>query len=92
MGIRAKFLHAGDSLHGDVGALEIGDVICLLSYSGETAEILNLVEHLKTRGHQRLLGITSKSNSSLEAACAECTYLNCSKLPSLPRAERIFVC
>lgn len=90
MGVKAKFLHAGDSLHGDVGALEIGDVICLLSYSGETAEILGLVEHLKTRGHRRLIGVTSKPNSSLEFAGAKCIYLNCSNgLPSVPSVPSV---
>jgi arabinose-5-phosphate isomerase len=46
-GATAYPLNAQDALHGDLGAVDEGDLAILLSYSGETAELLALLPHLK---------------------------------------------
>jgi arabinose-5-phosphate isomerase len=57
-------LNAQDALHGDLGVLDEGDVIVLLSYSGETQELLDLLPHLR-RTRVTLIAITGKAESAL---------------------------
>ena len=57
-------LNAQDALHGDLGVLDEGDVVVLLSYSGETQEILDLLPHLR-RVDARLIAITGNTASAL---------------------------
>lgn len=57
-GTPSHFLSAADAVHGDVGAVRDGDVVMLLSASGETDEIL------------RLLSIVKKLNHPVVAVCA----------------------
>ena len=42
-GTRAHFLHPAEAIHGDLGRVKSGDVVLLLSQSGETAEIVGLL-------------------------------------------------
>ncbi|HEY0795001.1 MAG TPA: KpsF/GutQ family sugar-phosphate isomerase [Acidisarcina sp.] len=49
-GTPAFFLHAADALHGDLGMLSPGDVLIVLSASGETEELVRLVAALKREG------------------------------------------
>lgn len=46
-GTPSFFLHAADALHGDLGSIARGDVLLALSYSGETEELLGLLDTLK---------------------------------------------
>jgi arabinose-5-phosphate isomerase len=48
-GTPAYFLHAGEASHGDLGMLMPGDVVLALSYSGETPEVVRLLEFANTR-------------------------------------------
>lgn len=57
-------LNAQDALHGDLGVLDEGDVVVLLSYSGETAELLTLLPHLR-RLNVTLIAITGSVASPL---------------------------
>ena len=57
-------LNAQDALHGDLGVLDEGDVVVLLSYSGETQELLELLPHLR-RIDARLIAITGNTESAL---------------------------
>ena len=57
-------LNAQDALHGDLGVLDEGDVVVLLSYSGETRELVDLLPHLR-RQKVTLIGITGGAESSL---------------------------
>lgn len=57
-------LDVGDALHGDLGVIDSGDLAILLSYSGETSELLDLLPHLKGLGLP-ILGITGGLNSTL---------------------------
>lgn len=43
-GTPSLFLHPADALHGDLGRLSRGDVVLVLSHSGETDEIIRLLE------------------------------------------------
>lgn len=49
-GTPAVFLHAADSVHGDLGIVNTADVAILISKSGESEELLPLLEHLKRIG------------------------------------------
>jgi arabinose-5-phosphate isomerase len=49
-GSAAMFLHPAEAVHGDLGMLMPGDVVVVLSASGETEEILRLLATLKRKG------------------------------------------
>lgn len=63
-------LDVGDALHGDLGVIDAGDLGILLSYSGETTELLDLLPHLKRLGLP-LIAITGVAGSTL-ARQADC--------------------
>lgn len=63
-GTPAMFLHPAEAIHGDLGMLAAGDVVVALSNSGETDELLNLVDYLKRLGTP-LIAITSNPVSPL---------------------------
>lgn len=65
-GEKAFFL-SGDLLHGDLGVVSSGDIVCLFSNSGETKEILEWIPHLKNR-QVFLVGITASPCSNLAAS------------------------
>ncbi|AFS20338.1 MULTISPECIES: KpsF/GutQ family sugar-phosphate isomerase [Chlamydia] len=67
-GERALFLASGDLLHGDLGVVRPGDIVCLFSKSGETRELLECIPYLKERG-VFIAGITSATYSSLAVLC-----------------------
>src|SRR5690349_15504812 len=66
-GTPAFFLHPAEAIHGDLGVLQADDVILALSYSGETEELLRLLETIKRLG-ARLVAITGDCQSSLGKA------------------------
>jgi arabinose-5-phosphate isomerase len=66
-GTPAFFLHPAEAIHGDLGVLQADDVIVALSYSGETEELLRLLETIKRLG-ARLIAITGDCQSSLGKA------------------------
>ena len=51
-GTTAVFMHAADAIHGDLGIVRDGDVVVILSKSGETPEIKVLVPLIKLRGNK----------------------------------------
>lgn len=63
-GTPASFLHPADSAHGDLGIVGKDDVAILISKSGESDELLSLVEHLKRLG-VRLIVLTGDRRSGL---------------------------
>lgn len=67
-GTPAAFLHPSDSLHGDLGIVGADDVAIVLSKSGESDELLELVAHLKGFG-VRSVAITGAPKSSLARNC-----------------------
>ncbi len=66
-GTPAFFLHPAEAIHGDLGVLQSGDVIVSLSYSGETDELLRLLETIKRLG-AGLIAITGDCGSTLAMA------------------------
>lgn len=63
-GTPAFFLHPAEAVHGDLGVIQGDDVIVALSNSGETHELLRLVETIKRLG-ARLITICGSSTSTL---------------------------
>ncbi|MGL2720498.1 KpsF/GutQ family sugar-phosphate isomerase [Helicobacter pylori] len=63
-GNRSAFLHPTEAMHGDLGMVEKNDVILMISYGGESLELLNLVSHLKRLSH-KIITFTKSSTSSL---------------------------
>jgi len=66
-GTPAHFLHPAEAVHGDLGVLQSDDVVLALSYSGETEELLRLLETIKRLG-ARMIAITGDCRSSLGKA------------------------
>jgi arabinose-5-phosphate isomerase len=66
-GTPAYFLHAAEASHGDLGMLVAGDIVLALSYSGESPDIVRLLEF--ARGRQlRTVAVTGSPASSVAAA------------------------
>jgi arabinose-5-phosphate isomerase len=66
-GTAAFFLHPAEAIHGDLGVIQAGDVVMALSYSGETAELLHLLETIRRLG-AKLIAVTGDPTSSLAQA------------------------
>lgn len=73
-GTSAIFLHPAEAIHGDLGLVREGDVVLALSHSGETEELVRLLESIKRIG-ARLIAMTGEPESTL-AKAADVT-LNC---------------
>jgi arabinose-5-phosphate isomerase len=66
-GTAAFFLHPAEAIHGDLGVLQAEDVLVALSYSGETEELLRLLETVKRVG-AKLVALTGFPRSTLAQA------------------------
>src|SRR5262245_31948753 len=66
-GTPAFFLHPAEAIHGDLGVIQSDDVVVALSYSGETAETLRLLETIRRLG-ATLIAITGVPASTLAQA------------------------
>jgi arabinose-5-phosphate isomerase len=64
VGTAALFLHPADSLHGDLGMLQKGDVLFIISKSGETEEIISLLPWVK-RAEIRTIVLTGNGSSTI---------------------------
>lgn len=67
-GTAAIYLHPTDALHGDLGMVRTDDVVILISKSGETEEIINLIPMLK-RLKVKLITMCGNKNSKLANDC-----------------------
>lgn len=67
-GTPAHFVHPAEASHGDLGMMAAGDVVLVLSNSGETPELADLIAHTR-RFHIPLVGVASKSDSTLMKQC-----------------------
>jgi len=65
-GTTAVFMHAADAIHGDLGIVREGDVVVVLSKSGETPEIKVLVPLIRLRGN-KIVAIVGNRDSYLAA-------------------------
>jgi len=66
-GTPAFFLHPAEAVHGDLGALQPDDVVVALSHTGETGELLRLLETIRRIG-ARLVAMTGSPASTLARA------------------------
>jgi arabinose-5-phosphate isomerase len=66
-GTPAYFLHAAEASHGDLGMLVEGDIVLALSYSGETAEVVRLLEFARSR-KIRTMAMTGVPGSAVAKA------------------------
>ena len=67
VGTPSFYLSAGDSSHGDLGSISKKDVLILISYSGQTSELKNIIQYAN-RNKIFLIGIVSKKDSILYKA------------------------
>jgi len=67
VGTPSFFLSAGDSSHGDLGSISKKDILILISYSGQTEELKNVIK-FANRNKILLIGIVSKKDSILYKA------------------------
>jgi len=63
-GTPSHFLHPAEAVHGDLGRLRKGDIVIVLSYGGETDEIIRLINLVKQL-EIKLIGITGDGDSTL---------------------------
>jgi arabinose-5-phosphate isomerase len=68
-GTTAVFLHLAEAIHGDLGMAAEGDVVILISQSGETAELEPVIDHFQ-RGHIPIIAMTGHDGSMLAEAAA----------------------
>lgn len=63
-GTPSHFLSAADAVHGDLGSIRMGDIVLILSASGESDEILRLLSLVKKLGHP-IIAMTASTSSNL---------------------------
>lgn len=63
-GTASVFMHAADAIHGDLGMIREGDIVFVLSKSGETPEIKVLIPLIKLRGN-KIVAIVGNRQSFL---------------------------
>jgi len=73
-GTPAQFVHPGEASHGDLGMITSSDAVLALSWSGETAELANLIDYAK-RFSIPLIALTSGADSLLGRQADICITL-----------------
>ena len=64
VGIPSFFCDPAQALHGDMGQIEKKDILIILSYSGNTSELTNMLKYAN-RSRIKIIGVASKSDSLL---------------------------
>lgn len=99
IGIKAFYLNAINSLHGDIGTLQENDLVLLFSKSGNTAELLDMIPFL----HQKkcfTIGIHCDGNCKFETKCKKTIKLpfkneidgNIKNIPTNSYMSQMFFC
>ena len=65
VGIPSFFLDASNSSHGDMGQISSNDIVILISLSGQSEELKNIIRYTSRNKNIKLIGITSKKESIL---------------------------
>lgn len=73
LGTPSFFMHPGEAMHGDLGMVAANDVVILMSYSGESDEIVRLLPVLKEIGCATV-AITGNPRSTLAQGCRHHFY------------------
>ena len=68
LGTPSFFMHPAEAMHGDLGMVESKDVVILMSYSGESEEVIRLLPVLQEIGCATV-AITGKPKSTLARTC-----------------------
>lgn len=68
LGTPAFFMHPAEAVHGDLGMVEKKDVVILMSYSGESEEVIRLIPVLQEIGCT-MVAITGNPKSTLAREC-----------------------
>ena len=68
LGTPSFFMHADESLHGDIGMVDAKDVVILISNGGKTDEVLKMIPSLNIIGAKKI-SITSSHDSPLARQC-----------------------
>jgi arabinose-5-phosphate isomerase len=63
-GTPSFFLHPGEAFHGDLGMVGVNDIVLLISYSGETDEVLKIIPFLKWNKNP-IISMTGNPNSTI---------------------------
>ena len=63
-GTPAFFIHPSEAIHGDLGMIDKEDIVLILSYSGETEEIVSLIPIIKNMGIT-IIALTGNKKSKL---------------------------
>jgi arabinose-5-phosphate isomerase len=66
-GTSAFFLHPAEAIHGDLGIVQPEDIVIALSHSGETEELVRLLEGIRRIG-AKLIALTGSPESTLARA------------------------
>ncbi|HEX2786776.1 MAG TPA: KpsF/GutQ family sugar-phosphate isomerase [Ignavibacteria bacterium] len=67
-GTYSIFLHSADSIHGDLGIVREDDVVILISKSGDTSEVKQIIPTLRDLG-VKMIGILGNTKSDLADVC-----------------------
>ena len=65
IGIPSFFLDASNASHGDMGQITSDDIVILISLSGQSEELKNIIQYTSRNKNIKLIGITSKKKSIL---------------------------
>ncbi len=65
LGVSSFHVDAGSCSHGDLGMISSNDILIIISHSGDSAELKNIIQYAKRNKNIILIGITSKKNSLL---------------------------
>lgn len=68
LGTPSFFMHPGEAMHGDLGMVEKKDIVILMSYSGESSEVTELMPVLHEIGCITV-AVTGKAKSTLAKEC-----------------------
>ena len=63
IGIPSFFLDASNASHGDMGQITSNDIVILISLSGQSEELKNIIQYTSRNNNIKLIGITSKKES-----------------------------
>ncbi len=63
-GTSSFFLHPGEAFHGDLGMVGANDIVIMISYSGETDELLKIIPFLRWNNNT-IISFTGNPNSTI---------------------------
>jgi D-arabinose 5-phosphate isomerase GutQ len=71
IGVRASYVHGSEWAHGDLGGLHPNDLLVLLSHSGNTLELVQLLSHAQTLGVETVAIVGATPSSVLKSSSSK---------------------